>query len=274
MKRNFLLVAILAIALLSLSVQVWSSVSASPPLGPQPQAAPNSATIDITINDAGNLSVGGVNLSGLGVSALDTQTSGLAKSLETVHFVSQAQGATLDIKGTQVAKIDWTPASLKTALTLATRYGVPIDPAVQARLEDWLTTTTLDLTARFANEASKPLVLNLSKLLLVDIPSNGQLQVETIPVGTTLDASTLQTIERAGKQATLCWNKGTLKFQVDGQEMPTLSLTSEGAGVLIKALNLPPDVAAAAPALLMGARVGADVSLPGGAHLTGATCPE
>lgn len=274
MKRNILLFAILAIALLGLSVQLWTSVSASPPLEPRTQAAPNSATIDITVNDAGNLSVGGVNLSGLGVSALDAQMSNLAKSLGTVHFLSQAQGATLDIKGTQVAKIDWSPASLKTALTLATRYGVPLEPALQARLEEWLSTTTLDLTARFANEVSKPLVLSLSKLLLVDIQPDGQLLVETVPVGTTLDAATLEMIQRAGKQATLCWNKGTLTMNVDGKEMPTLSLTAEGAAVLTKALNLPADLAGATPGLLLGSRVGADVSLPGGAHVTGATCPQ
>jgi hypothetical protein len=273
MKRNLLLFAMFAITILSLSVQLWNTVSASPPLEPRTQAATNSATIDITVNDAGNLSVGGVNLSGLGVAALDTEMSNLAKSLGSVHVISQAQRATLDIQGTQVAKIDWSPASLKTALTLATRYGVPLQPAVQARIEEWLSTSTLDLTARFANEVSKPLMLSLSKVLLVDVQPSGQVLVETIPVGATLDATTLQTIQRAGNQATLCWNKGTLTAKVDGQDLPSLRLNPEGATLLTQAANLPVD-SNATSAILLGSRLGVDISLPGGTHATDAICSE
>jgi hypothetical protein len=273
MKRKMLVLVIIAIAVLSLYAKISSTAYASqPPVEPRGQAAPaNNATIDIVINDAGNLSIGGVNLSALGVGALDSQVTSVARNLGSVHLMSQANEVTLDVQGTQIAKIDWSAESRQNAATLASRYGVQLEPGVQTRIEEWVSSTTLDVTARFANEPSKPLNLTLSKFLLVEIQPNGQLVIENIPLAAAVDTTALQTMQRGGNSATVCWNKGTLTAKVDGQDLPTISLNPDGISMLANAMNLSPDVAGATPALL-GATLGVDVSLPGGSHSAGASC--
>jgi hypothetical protein len=273
MKRKMLVLVIIAITVLSLYAKISNTAYASqPPIEPRGQAAAvNNATIDIVINDAGNLSIGGVNLSALGVGALDSQVTNAAKNLGSVHLLSQASGISLDVQGTEIAKIDWTAESRQNAATLASRYGIQLEPGVQTRIEEWISSTTLDVTARFANEPSKPLNLTLSKYLLVEIQPNGQLVIENIPLAAAVDATALQQIQMGGNSATVCWNKGTLTAKVDGQDLPTISLNPDGVSMLANAMNLSPDVAGATPALL-GATLGVDVSLPGGSHSAGATC--
>lgn len=274
MQRKILILMALAITILSLSVKLPNTLSAGPaPLAPPIQAASNSALIDITVSDAGDLSVGGINLSALGVDKLEGPLQDLAQNLEHIHLTSDTQVVTLDLQGTEFAKMDWTPATRQTVLNLATRYGVQLQPEVQARLEEWIASTTLDLTARFANEVSKPLTLSLSKLLLVETQPNGQVVLETIPLPATLDPNTLQMLQRAGNQATVCWNKGVLTAAVDGAEMPTVTLTREGVLMLTQVANVPVDNNAAS-AVLLGSRLGVDLTLPGGSHATGVTCPE
>jgi len=273
MKRKMPVLVIIAITVLSLYVKLSTTAYASqPPVEPSSQAtASNSATVDIVFNDAGDISIGGVNLSALGVGKLDSQVTTIAKNLGSVHLMTQSSEVTLDVQGTQIAKIDWSAESRTNAATLATRYGVQLEPGVQSRIEEWLSTTTLDVTARFANEASKPLNISLSKYLTLDIQPNGQLVIENIPLAAAIDQSALSTMELGGKSATVCWNKGVLTATVDGQPLPTITLNPDGVSMITSALNLDPSVSGAAPAIL-GSKLGVDVSLPGGTHAAGATC--
>lgn len=273
MKRKMPVLVIIAITVLALYLKLSTTAYAGQPaLEPPIQASTaNSATVDIVLNDAGDISIGGVNLSALGVGKLDSSVTNIAKNLGSVHLMSQSAAVTLDVQGTQIAKIDWSPESRTNAASLATKYGVQLQPDVQSRLEDWLSTTTLDVTARFANEASKPLNINLSKYLILDIQPNGQLVVENIPLAAAIDTTTMQTIERGGNSATVCWNKGTLTATVNGQALPTITLNPDGIMMITNSLNLDPSVAGATPAVL-GSKLGVDVSLPGGTHQAGATC--
>ena len=269
MKRKWLILMAIAITVLGLSLKLSNTLFAAPPLQ---TPATNTIAVDITVNDAGDLSVGGVNLSALGVGKLEGPMANLVKNLKNVHVTSDPKGVDVTVEGTQFVRIDWTPTSRQTVANLATRYGMPIQPEMQAQIEDWLNTTTLDLTARFTNEVSQPLNLSLSKVLRLDIQPDGALLLEKIPLPTTIDTNTLQTLERAGKQATVCWNKGIVTTSVDGAELPTVTLSPDGVSTLTQAANLPADLNAA-PTLL-GSRVGVDISLPGGSHVAGATCAE
>lgn len=281
MKRKMLVLVIIAITVLSLYAKISSTAYASqPPIEPRGQAAPaNNATIDIVINDAGNLSIGGINLSALTGAPLAPEVTTIAKNLGSVHFMSQANAVTLDVQGTEIAKIDWTADSRQNAATLASRYGVQLEPGVQTRIEEWISSTTVDVTARFANEASKPLNLSLSKYLLVDIQPNGQLVIENIPLAAAVDTTALQQIQMGGNSATVCWNGGTLTAKVDGQDLPTITLNRDGITMLTNALDpralglaMDSGSLSAVSSTLLDARVGVDVSLPGGSHSAGATC--
>lgn len=271
MKQKLLVVVAIVIAVAFVSLAFSPAAHASSPSdSPGQAAATNQATIDVTINDAGEVSAAGMNLRALGVAPIDGQTTTLAKNLNNVHLVVQGSEVTVDVQGTQVAKLLWTPDSRQAVANLALRYGVQLQPEFESRLEEWISTSNIDVTARFANETSKPASIALSKLLLVDVAANGQLAIERAPLAAAIDATTLATMQRAGSQATVCWNKGTVTSKLDGAAMPTLILNPDGVALVTKALNLSLDQGATNSVL--GSKLGVDLSLPGGTHTPDATC--
>lgn len=257
-----------AIAILALSQTAYAGAPTSPS---SQAAAPNQATVDITINDAGNVSVGGIDLSRLNVLPLNSQALIVAKDLNNVQLTVQGDSVTMNVQGTEVAKILWNSSSRQAVAALASKYGVQLNPDTQTRIEEWISSANVALTARYANEPSKPLNLSLSKYLLLDVGQNGQLSVEKSPLAVNLDPTVIQTIQRGGNQATVCWNKGTLNATVDGADLPTITLNPQGVQVLSKALNLGIENNMDS---VLGSKLGVDVSLPGGTHVTNATCGQ
>jgi hypothetical protein len=255
------IVSAVAIANLSLSNKVFAD---SPP------TADNSATVDITISDTGDMSIGGISLKSLGIMPLSSDALTVVQDLQDVHTVVAGEAVTVDVQGTQVVKIVWSPTSRAAVANLAARYGVQITPDVQSVIENWISTSSVDVTARFTNEPSKPLNIAISKLIQVDIADNGQLSVEKIPLAAAITQATVQMIELGGNQATACLNKGTLTTTVNGAELPTITVNPEGINVLNKALNLNLDPNATSAVL--GSKLGVDLSLPGGSHSATATC--
>jgi len=274
MKQKLLLVAAIAVAIAvaALSPLLLKMVYANAPAAPAAQAAAdNQATVDITINDAGGLSIGGVDLSSLGVTALDPQVVAAVKGLKNVHLLVEGQEVNVDVQATPVVKMEWNPDSRETSANLAVKYGVQLTPEFQNRLEEWISSSDVDVTARYANELSKIAQIALSKPFLVDIGQNGQLTVETLPLAAQIDPAAVQTIMLGGKQATACWSKGKLTAAVDGADLPTITVNPEGLEVVNQALNL--NISNIKEPLL-AARFGVDLSLPGGSHAADATCKE
>lgn len=240
---------------------------------PSPAAAQNQLTVDVTLRDDGYMTVAGIDLKQLNVAplALDPQFLAVTKDMQSVHVVLQGETVTADVRGTPVLKIQWNPDSRKVVTELAAKYGYYVSPDVMARVEQWITTSNLDVTARFTNEASKPPVIKLAKPLWVDLGQNGEVAVEKGPLAYGIDPSVMSYVKLAGvKNATACWNKGTLNAQVDGKALPIITVDPQGAQYLTKALNLL--VTNVAP--FFDATVGVDVSLPGGAHQANATCGQ
>src|SRR5581483_6195718 len=166
MRKKMLALLLLASVALGINLMLSGTALADPPPAPAKQnAAANKATVDITINDAGGMSVGGVNLQSLGVLPLDQQVVNVARNLRDAHLVVNNGQGTLDRQGTEVVKILWTPTSRQTVANLATAYGVALSPDLLNRIEGWISSSNIDVTARFANEASKPLDLDVSKLI-------------------------------------------------------------------------------------------------------------
>lgn len=237
-----------------------------------PAANPvNQVTLDITINNQGEMSIGGFSMTQLGLGRLDDQAMAIVKNLDSAHLVVQADQVTADVHGTQFLKMQWAPDSRQGVAALATRYGVQMSSDLQTRIEQWVSSSNIDITARYSNQASKPLVAKLSMPILVDLGPQGQVTVEKVALAYPIDPGVYQTIKQSAVQnATVCWDKGTLTPRVDGKDLPSITLYSDGMKFLNQALNL--NIDNNSLNTLFNVQVGTDINLPGGVHQAGFAC--
>jgi len=262
MKRKVLIIVAL--------VFVFAAIALPNAAFAQGPTAQNQVTLDMTINQTGEMSIGGLSMTQIGLGRLDDSTKAIAKDFDTAHLVLQGEMVTVDVHGTPVLKVQWSQASRQVLANVATRYGVQLTADMQSRIEEWVSSSNIDITARYSNEASKPLVAKMPKPLLVDIASNGQLTVEKIPLLYGIDPAVAQVIKAGGVQSTtLCWNKGTLTPQADGKALPSITLYPKGLQFLSQVLHL--NIEGSLDPFF-GSQVGVDVSLPGGAHQANVTC--
>jgi len=266
MKRTAYLLAALLVTLAALGVVQNAYAD-----GPAPAPAANQVVVDVTVNSAGEMTVGGVSLKSLNVAPLDSSTLQMIKNLDNGHLVIQGDVVSLDLHGTPIMKMQWDASSRQALVDLAAKYGYAVSPDVLARVQDWIATSNIDVTARFTDQVSKPLTIKLTKSVLVDIGSQGQVSIEKGQLAYGIDQSVLQPIMQSGaKSAIVCWNQGTLTEKVDGKALPTFTFDPKGAQYLIQALQL--QVSNLDP--FFGAQLGFDVALPGGAHATGSACGQ
>jgi len=263
-KSGFLIAVLLACVVLVLSPAAYADA-------PSPAAA-NSMQVEVTINSAGEVTAGGVYLAALGVGQLDLQAIQVIKTLDNVHLVSQGNTINLDIQGMPALKIEWSSASRKTMADLAAQYGFYVTPEVMARIEEWIPSANLDFTARYTNDVSKPAVVSVSKPVWIDLGPDGQLAIEKGALANGIDSTYVSMIKQSGaKNATVCWNKGTLVTQVDGKALPALTVYAKGLQVLSQTLNLQIEKNVDP---ILSALVGADISLPGGSHQANFACGQ
>ncbi len=274
MKQKFLVLAALALVAVALNVGLFQGAwAASPPEGKNKQAAPeNRARVDIAINERGDISVGGVALSALGLAPVDAQVVNAIKTLGDVQLVAQDEMITVTVPQGELGRILWSPASRQVAAQLAADYGLVLAPATYDRVEDWISTSDIDLSARFSNEASEAPEVLISTPIQVEVAQNGQLTVEGGPLATGIDTNVLHTIQLGGNSAVACWNQGTLTAMVDGEELPSVVLNPAGITTLAQAFNLP--INEAGLNAILNSRLGVDLSLPGGAPMNGVSCAD
>ncbi len=263
-RKLYLIVAIgMAFALLALSPVIYADAP--------PAAAQNTAVVEVTINSAGNVTVGGIVLKSLGLASVDSTTVQFAKSLDSAHLLLQGDVVTLDVHGTPVVKMLWTPASRQVVVDLAAKYGYAVSPDVLGRVEEWINSSSLDITARYTDDVSKAMTLNIPKPILVDVGAQGQVAVEKGPLAYGIDQGVLRSIEQSGvRNALLCWDKGTLTAKADGRDLPSLTFDPKGVQFLTEAFGLA--LGNVEPAF--STTLGMDVTMPGGTHQTGATCAK
>ncbi len=242
---------------------------ASPSVG---TSAPNQVILDITISSAGYLSIGGFDTRALGLQPLDQQANQFAKQLENAHLVVQNDLVTVDVHSTPLVKMQWGPSSRQVVTDLATRYGVVVNPHALVRLEEWISSSNIDVTARYTDEPSKAVRASLTKPLWIDIGSEGQLTIEQVPLAMNLDPAFMQTVKQSGyRNVLLCWNKGTLKIKADGKDLPVLMLDANGVGAVSRLLGLRIENSLDP---LFQSRFGLDISLGGAAHQANASCSD
>jgi len=232
----------------------------------------NQIIADVTVNASGQLSIAGIDNKVIPLGQIDSQAVAIAKNLDNVHLVLQGDVVTVDVHGIPLAKMQSTQASRQVVENLAVRYGVQLSPEVQARLEQWLSSSNLDITVRYANEPSKPLKVNVAQPVLVDVGSDGRVTVENIPLDPSavrLDPLTVQTLGQGIQNAVICWKKGTLNAKVDGKSLPPITVDPNGARVLsqVFGLGIENDIGP-----IFDSLIGLDVDLPGGKHQAGSVC--
>lgn len=272
MKRGLVILVGIALIAVLINLAVSNTGYADPAAAPAQQAAPaNVATIEVTVNDAGGLSIGGVDLATLGVTPLDPQALAYIQALKDAHLLVESQEVNVDVQNTPAVKMEWNPENRQAAAALAVRYGVQLTDQIQQRLEKWISSSKIDVTARYSNDASKPADIGLTTPVLVDIASNGQLTIEHFPLAAAIDPTAVNTMMLGGNQAVVCWSKGRVNASVNGADLPTITLNPEGVQVLNQALNLG---ITSIKEPLLASRFGVDLSLPGGAHQDSAACVE
>lgn len=244
--------------------------------GPAPS---NQVAVDITLSDNGQLTIGGIDLGKLGIAPLAKPVTDVAKNVNSVHLVLRGELVQVDVGGTPLMKMQWAQSSREALTNLAASYGYAISPAVMSRIEEWVASSNLDLMARFTNQPSKPLVLNIAKPVIVDLGSNGSVAIEKGPLAYGIQQDVMNAIQRGGiKNAVVCWNKGTLALQVDNKALPSITLDPAGVRLVTKILNQP-ELGLNLQSLgidngvdpVFSSNLGVDVSVAGGAH-SSVTC--
>jgi hypothetical protein len=109
----------------------------------------------------------------------------------------------------------------------------------RSRAEKWLEKADFDITLRQTKELSKPLEIKLVTLLQVNLAESGEIKVEGLPTGMGLTPQVAEMLKTANiENAKICWNKGVVNGEVNGNAIPQLTLYEDGYMVVDKALNL------------------------------------
>lgn len=271
-KKALMLMSLMLGLLLTSSAPVVANEPAAKPAQTEPE---NQITLDITVNpETGELSIGGYSadqLSLLGITGLGDAEMNLVKRFDNFHFQLNGDEVVLDVDGTPLGKVEWNSDSRNAMLDFAAEYGIQLNTDAQARIEGWLDTTSIDITARVSESASKPFTVNMTRLIMVDVGKDGQLTVEKLPLAVWLDTSVLGLAEIGEiERSLICWDKGTLSTQVNGAQLPKITVNPAGVEVLNQALNL--GIKNTRPLFL--SNVGVDLVLPGGQHQADASCSK
>lgn len=132
----------------------------------------------------------------------------------------------------------WDGASREILYSLLNAYMELGDVDIE-RAEAWLDKADIVISLRQSKELSQPLQISLATLLQVQVADNGELRVEGFPTGMSLTPETLDLVNAAGvENLKLCWNKGVIDLEVNGQALPQATLYQGGLSVIDKALGL------------------------------------
>jgi hypothetical protein len=240
------------------------------------QGPANFVEIDFTYDkETGCFSVGGFSCDQiqtlLGFQPIDKNVLRVLSEFGDLHM--QLTGAEANISrvdGTKLATINWDANSRNTVLELLGNYGVNLDKNAVARAEEILTLSDLNLKVRASTETSETLHVALSTLILADVARNGYLSVEGLNTGLMLNPQVVRIAEAGDiKNIIACWDKGKFITKVNGNNLPTITLSEEGLEVTDKALGL--GLGDILPSLIK-TRLGASLAVSGGAHADDVYC--
>lgn len=138
----------------------------------------------------------------------------------------------------QLLSIAWDAASRDILYSLLNAY-IELGDVDLERAEAWLDKADIEITLRNSKELSNPLQIALSTLVQVQVADNGELSVEGFPTNMSLTPETLDLVKAANiENLKLCWNKGVIDLEVNGQTLPQTTLYLGGLSVIDKAFGL------------------------------------
>ncbi len=158
--------------------------------------------------------------------------------LENVTLMIQGDMINILTDDQQLFSLTWDGPSREILYSLLNAYIELGDVDIE-RAEAWLDKADIQITLRKSKELSNPLQIELATLVQVKVATNGELSVEGFPTGMSLTPETVALIEAAKvENLKLCWNKGVIDLQVNGQELPQATLYQGGLSVIDKAFGL------------------------------------
>lgn len=138
----------------------------------------------------------------------------------------------------QLLSLAWDEPSREILYSLLNAY-IELGDVDLERAEAWLDKADIEITLRQSKELSEPLHIALATLVQVQVAKNGELSVEGFPTGMSLTPETLKLLDAANvENLKLCWNKGVIDLQVNGQILPQATLFQGGLSVIDKAFGL------------------------------------
>jgi len=169
----------------------------------------------------------------------------------------------------QLLSLAWDGPSREILYSLLNAY-IELGDIDMERAEAWLDKADIVITLRQSKELSKPLEIALATLVQVKVSKNGELTVEGFPTGMSLTPETMALVDTANiDNLKLCWNKGVVDLQVNGQELPRATLFQGGLSVIDKAFGL--NLGDLTP--IFGSSFGAGLAVGESAPVTGECMP-
>ncbi len=169
----------------------------------------------------------------------------------------------------QLFSLAWDGPSREIVYSLLNAY-IELGDIDMERAEAWLDKADIVITLRKSKELSEPLQLSLATLVQVKVAKNGELTVEGFPTGMSLTPDTLALLDTANvENLKLCWNKGVVDLQVNGQMLPQATLYQGGLSVIDKAFGL--NLGDLTP--IFGSSFGAGLVIGDAAPVTGECVP-
>jgi hypothetical protein len=138
----------------------------------------------------------------------------------------------------QLFSLAWDEPSREILYSLLDAY-IELGDVDMERAEAWLDKADIEISLRQSKELSEPLQIALATLVQVQVAKSGELSVEGFPTGISLTPETLELLNAANiGNLKLCWNKGVIDLEVNGQILPQTTLYQGGLSVIDKAFGL------------------------------------
>lgn len=109
----------------------------------------------------------------------------------------------------------------------------------RSRAENWLEKADIEISLRQSKELSTPIDIDLSTLVQLKVNEDGALSIEGMPTGMALQPEVLDMLKSANiENAKICWSKGVINGEVNGAEIPQITIYQDGLAIINQAFDL------------------------------------
>lgn len=230
----------------------------------------------IAFDESGNLSIGGLSASALGMGGpiLDANMLGMLQSygIENLQIQTEPNGVKLSMNGNPLPGITYDSASLANVMPVVQGFAPDLVPTLESAMP-MLQSAALDVAVSFSGEP-------IGELALSDLPvalnEDGTLSVFGVSAGSTplVPADLMAQLQATGvQQLNVEVGQDGLFLAADGQTLPTITWTPENletlSGIIAPLAGIDPGMIASGMALIKetGA-IKAAVAMPGATPAT------